>query len=287
MPVTGTKDANLIDWWQAATNIPNVELAWLGQAGFAIRAGGLRLVIDPYLSDFLAEKYRGRKFPHIRMMDAPIQPDDLTATDLLFSTHDHTDHLDPGTLPGLLRVSPDARVIVPRFSVPVASERGVSSAQMVTLNVDECFEAALEPSIRVTALPACHEDIVSDDFGNSRWLGYVIRIGDITLYHSGDTIPSDKLEERLAGFAEIDLALLPSNGRDEERSSNGVPGNMTATEALGYHQRFEFKSTLLHHFGLFDFNTVDPVELRQEIDQAGLTNHVIVPEVGKIYEVSK
>jgi len=34
-------------------------------------------LIDPYLSDFLAEKYQGAEFPHLRMMQAPIEPPDL------------------------------------------------------------------------------------------------------------------------------------------------------------------------------------------------------------------
>jgi L-ascorbate metabolism protein UlaG (beta-lactamase superfamily) len=46
-----------------------LRLYWLGQAGFLIDAAPehaprpLRLLIDPYLSDSLAEKYRGKEFP--------------------------------------------------------------------------------------------------------------------------------------------------------------------------------------------------------------------------------
>ena len=43
---------------------PQPGISWLGQAGFLIRWREFRLVIDPYLSDSLATKYRGTRFPH-------------------------------------------------------------------------------------------------------------------------------------------------------------------------------------------------------------------------------
>jgi hypothetical protein len=48
----------------AAASSMGITLYWLGQAGFVIQAGGRRLVIDPYLSDTLAEKYEGTATPH-------------------------------------------------------------------------------------------------------------------------------------------------------------------------------------------------------------------------------
>ena len=55
-----------------------VSLYWLGQAGFLIDTGSKRLLIDPYLSDSLAEKYRDRGFSHERMIAPPIAIADLT-----------------------------------------------------------------------------------------------------------------------------------------------------------------------------------------------------------------
>ena len=69
---------------------------WLGQAGFLIAGSGRRILIDPYLSDSLAEKYRGRTFTHERMMPAPIEVWELGPIDLVLITHQHTDHMDLG-----------------------------------------------------------------------------------------------------------------------------------------------------------------------------------------------
>jgi len=56
----------------ASEGDPKVLMYWLGQAGFVFQAGGRRLLIDPYLSDTLADKYRGSATPHERMASPPI-----------------------------------------------------------------------------------------------------------------------------------------------------------------------------------------------------------------------
>ena len=93
-----------------------VSLYWLGQAGFLIRAGGRTLLIDPYLSDSLAEKYRGTRFPHERMMPPPIAIGELPPVDCVLVTHQHTDHMDPQTLAPIAKAFPACRFIVPRAS---------------------------------------------------------------------------------------------------------------------------------------------------------------------------
>jgi L-ascorbate metabolism protein UlaG (beta-lactamase superfamily) len=75
-----------------------ITLYWLGQAGFVIQAGARRLIIDPYLSDTPAEKYKGTATPHKRMARPPVDPAELGRIDLVLITHHHTDYMDPGTL---------------------------------------------------------------------------------------------------------------------------------------------------------------------------------------------
>ena len=93
--------------------------------------------------------------------------------------------------------------------------------------------------------------------GRHPWLGYVIEVEGIRIYHSGDGIPYAGLAERVAALAP-DIALLPVNGRDEARSSNGVPGNFTLDEAVALVRAAGVPSLLADHYGLFDFNTVAP-----------------------------
>lgn len=240
-------------------SVSGARLYWLGQAGFVIDTPDLRIVIDPYLSDSLATKYRGRAFAHERMMPVPIEAEDLKDVDWVLSTHSHTDHLDPGTLPALARANPACRFLVPRSARAVALERGVPAERMVTCNCDDVVELhspGCHRSASVSVLPAAHEQRQFDDEGNDLFLGYVIDLHGVTVYHSGDTIPFDALHEALAG-RQIDAALLPVNGRDDNRRSNGVPGNLSLHEALELVARHDISVFIGHHFDMFDFNTID------------------------------
>jgi L-ascorbate metabolism protein UlaG (beta-lactamase superfamily)/protein-tyrosine-phosphatase len=230
-------------------------LTWLGQAGFLIAQGGLRIVIDAYLSDFLAEKYRGTRFPHTRMMPPVVAPGDLTGIDWLLCTHGHTDHMDPGTIPTLLAANPGARVLAPRAERARAIERGVAEDRLVLIDAGETVDLG---GVLATATPAAHEDLRRTEDGYL-FLGYVLTGGGVALWHSGDTIPFPGLAEWLMPFR-VDLALLPVNGRDAERAANGVPGNLTLEEAVELADAIGARAMLGHHFGLFDFNTLDPFD---------------------------
>src|SRR5258708_5230691 len=98
----------------AAASSMGLKLYLLCQAGFVIQAGARRLIIDPYLSDTLAEKYKRTATPHERMERAPIDEVGLGRIDLVLVTHYHTDHMDPGTLAPLAHLRPDLHFVVPR-----------------------------------------------------------------------------------------------------------------------------------------------------------------------------
>jgi L-ascorbate metabolism protein UlaG (beta-lactamase superfamily)/protein-tyrosine-phosphatase len=235
---------------------------WLGQAGFLIAQGGLRVVIDAYLSDSLAEKYRGKPFPHTRMVPPPVAPGDLTGIDWLLCTHGHTDHMDPGTIPALLAANPAARVLAPRAEAARAVERGVPPARLTLIDAGETVDLG---GVRCTATPAAHEEMARTEAGHL-FLGYVLQGGGVTIWHSGDTIPWPGQAEWLAPFR-VDLALLPVNGRDARRAENGVPGNLTLTEAVELADAIGARAMIAHHFGLFDFNTLDPEEARRVLSR--------------------
>jgi L-ascorbate metabolism protein UlaG (beta-lactamase superfamily)/protein-tyrosine-phosphatase len=228
---------------------------WLGQAGFLIAQGGLRLVIDAYLSDSLAEKYRGTPFPHTRMVPPPVAPGGLRGIDWLLCTHGHTDHMDPGTIPALLATNPRARVLAPRAERARALDRGVPEDRLVLIDAGETVDLG---GVRCTATPSAHEAMTRTAAG-FLYLGYVLSGGGVTLWHSGDTIPWEGQVEWLAPFR-VDLALLPVNGRDARRAANGVPGNLTMAEAIALTDAIGARAMIAHHFGLFDFNTLDPAE---------------------------
>lgn len=258
-----------------------LRLWWLGQAGFVIEGEGHRVVIDPYLSDSLAEKYRGAKFPHLRMMPAPVSPHEIAHVDLVLATHAHTDHLDPGTLPALIAANPGALLIAPRAARAVALDRsGIAAGRLVCVEAGETLDVA---GIRVSAVRAAHETLEQDADGAHRFLGLALTVAGRTVFHSGDTIPFPGQAQEVRALG-ADLALFPVNGRDAQRAANGVPGNMTMQEALALARGAGIGAMIAHHFGLFDFNTVARAEV-EEAAAASTTPHAVAARTELSYSL--
>ncbi|MBN9071654.1 MAG: MBL fold metallo-hydrolase [Rhizobiales bacterium] len=257
------------------------RLWWLGQAGFVIEGGGRRAVIDAYLSDSLAEKYRGAKFPHLRMMPAPVSPHEIAHVDLVLATHAHTDHLDPGTLPALMTANPGALLVAPRAARAVALDRsGIAAGRLVCVEAGETLDVA---GIRLSAVRAAHETLERDADGAHRFLGLALTVAGRTVFHSGDTIPFPGQAQEVRALG-ADLALFPVNGRDAQRAANGVPGNMTMQEALALARGAGIGAMIAHHFGLFDFNTVARAEV-EEAAAASTTPHAVAARTELSYSL--
>ncbi|MFI0843115.1 MBL fold metallo-hydrolase [Mesorhizobium sp. IMUNJ 23232] len=270
MAVTKTPIEDVAGDFHRPAEHDGVALWWLGQAGFLLRHNDLRLAVDPYLSDSLAEKYRGTPFPHRRIMAAPVAAGALTELDFVFCTHSHTDHMDPGTLPDMARASPRCRFVVPAAERMKAMERGVPPDRLILVAAGDVV--VLSGNFSAAVVPAAHEERWQDGEGHDFFLGYKFRAGEKAVYHSGDCVPFDDLGDWL-GVDSIDVALLPVNGRDARRKANGIPGNFHLLEAIALCRNAAIPLLLGHHFGMFDFNTIEVEAARSEIRSLGASSY--------------
>jgi L-ascorbate 6-phosphate lactonase len=245
--------AGLIEEIEGTIPAPgSLSVWWLGQSGFLIKSRTGLLAIDVYLSDHLTKKYEATSRPHVRMTRAPIRGGDLRGVDLVLASHKHSDHLDPGTLPDLMSASPRAVLALPEAIRDHALALGMPADRLLGLDAGTNLEIA---GFRVRAVPSAHEGLDTDEAGRHLYLGYVIESEGLRLYHSGDGLAYDGLAERL-GADRFDALFLPINGRDPAR---GVPGNMSAAEAVDLAACIRPRFVVPHHYDMFTFNTV-PVE---------------------------
>ncbi len=235
----------------------SLAIWWLGQSGFVIKSRLGLMVIDPYLSEHLTTKYAETSKPHIRMTEAPFRGAALSAVSLVLSSHKHSDHMDPGTLPDLMRASPQATLIVPCSHFEHARGMGIEHEQMIAM---ESGDLHAQNGFLVRAIPSAHEQLDMDDDGRHLYFGYVIEVDGLRLYHSGDTIVYDDLPAFL-GDDPYDILFLPVNGRDPAR---GVAGNMTAAEAVDLAIRIRPRFLVPHHYDMFTFNTVPIADFERE-----------------------
>jgi L-ascorbate metabolism protein UlaG (beta-lactamase superfamily) len=261
-----------------------ITIWWLGQAGFALKYHDTLILIDPYLSDFLAKKYQGREFPHVRMMPPPVLPEEIHKLDLLLCTHRHSDHLDPETVPVLSKNNPTCPVVIPRAEQAWGQQLGIPSEQMQPINAGE--RMTLAQGITVEAIPAAHEEFKINEQGEHHFLGYLLTLGNMTIYHSGDCVPYAGLENMLQRYS-IDIALLPTNGRDEYRKRRGIAGNFTLDEAIALCKHTNIPILLCHHFGMFDFNTVNAEEAERKLQQLREDKHYVLTKMSIQYMLSR
>ncbi len=257
-----------------------IRLWWLGQAGFLIRYRETLILIDPYLSDSLSEKYRGNKYPHIRMMAPPVNPEALEGIDYYLISHSHSDHMDPGLIPLIEKNNPECKYLLPRAERETGLSRGIPENKMILMDDGNRYNSPLGFSIY--GIASAHEELEHDNDGCFRFLGWILRIGGHTLYHSGDCIPYSGLDEKLESFG-IDLALLPVNGRSIVLKKDGITGNFTFDEAADLLERANISFMIPHHYGMFEFNTVSPVELEMKIRLRKLDARVYPAELGMLY----
>ena len=201
---------------------------WLGQGGFDIALGDKRIIIDPYLSDSVSQT-DGFK----RMMPLPCSPADLHS-DLIITTHDHQDHLDPDTICAVpvesnMFAGPESCVShLRRLGIPESRIRRFGAGDVIHLG-----------NARLMGVPAAHT--------SPEAIGVIIEYHGTRLYFSGDTLYDKRLED--IGSLGIDVMFICINGR---------LGNMDYREAAKLAAALPCRVVVPNHYGMFAENTVDP-----------------------------
>jgi len=247
-------DALLADIRASNQQDGGFRLWWLGQSGFLLQWQCRHVLLDPYLSDSLTRKYSGTDKPHVRMTELAIDPARLSFTDIVTSTHNHTDHLDAETLCPILAANPQAKLVIPEANRAFVADRlKIDSGVPIGLDDGTSIEIS---GIKFSGVASAHETLEHDELGRAKFLGCVLQFGRWTIYHSGDTVRYDGMSEKLRPYR-VDVALLPINGRAAERR---VPGNLWGREATQLARDIDARMVIPCHFEMFEFNTASPAE---------------------------
>jgi L-ascorbate metabolism protein UlaG (beta-lactamase superfamily) len=236
-----------------------VELWWLGQAGFRLRdlETGVTVFCDPFLSA-----------RDDRSWQAPVDAAALAQADLILVSHEHIDHLDrPALEQAAQQDGARFTLVLPRPLVAdITRALPIEMARVVGAQPDQPID---HRAIRVHPIPARHGVNMSDAYtfgeelsnGLVRYLGYVIDLGGVRIYHSGDCIPYPGQAARLQALRP-QLALLPINGRDFFRETEAnIVGNMDYREAARLASDIGVQLLIPMHWELFAQNRGLPGDL--------------------------
>jgi L-ascorbate 6-phosphate lactonase len=159
----------------------SVALGWLGQAGFVLKSpAGVRIALDPYLSNSCEEVGRAAGLNMRRLVPSPLAPGDLLDFDALVFTHSHQDHVDPETVAPYLAGGGRGPVIAPHEASDRLRSLGVP-AEVIRVTWPNNIQEIGDLSIRATfAIPFAGDDLTH--------VGYVVAVRDgPTVYFTGDT----------------------------------------------------------------------------------------------------
>lgn len=149
------------------------SIQWITNACVKFRHNGKTIYIDPWKLT---------------------KPD---SADLILITHAHFDHFSVDDIK--LIASNKTTLICTPDVAPQAQELGVAKVVAIAP-----FEQTVWNDIKISTVPMYN--VVKDNFHNrnSGWVGYIINVGGITLYHTGDT-------ERIPEMKDVrcDVMLLP------------------------------------------------------------------------------
>ncbi len=182
-------------------------------------------------------------------------------------SHEHGDHLDrPSLRAAAARPGSGFRLIVPRPLVHHIDDLGLSPERVIGAQPDQPVEGN---GVRVYPVRARHGINVADAYtfgeelsdGLVRYLGYVVDIGRVRVYHAGDCSPYPGQIETLRALRP-DVALLPINGRDFFRESeHNIVGNMDFREAARLAHEIGVQVLVPMHWELFGGNRGFPGDL--------------------------
>jgi L-ascorbate metabolism protein UlaG (beta-lactamase superfamily) len=223
----------------------HLNIWWLGQSGFLLQYEGTHLLCDPYLSDAPGTRSGDSRQSLVRMTEVAVEPAERDFVRLVTASDLQPDHLDFQTLGPLAEVNPTMELFVPEAIREEVTRRLGLEPDLVN-GLDDNVSENLD-EVTVLGIAAAGEQD-RDEQGRCRRLGYVLQLGPWMIYHSGDVVLFDGLEERLQAFA-IDVALLPVSGR---RPETGLADTLSPYEAAQLARAIDARLVIPCHYEMFD-----------------------------------
>ncbi len=227
----------------------------LGQTGYLFDLNGLRVVVDPYLTDSVADQFGEA----LRRQSRPtLEAEELTEVSWVLVTHAHLDHADPASLAAVAKASSAAVFVIPYECESILLDTGITASRIRIVTAGDVIE--LGGGATLTVIPAAHTERERDELGRDRYLGFYLKTAEVAIYHAGDTIPHEDLFRSLEGLV-VDFAFLPVNERNFFRHKAGIVGNMTPREAFAFAEEIKARVLVPTHWDLFAPNSTFPWEV--------------------------
>lgn len=186
----------------------DLAVTWLGHASTLVEIEGRRFLLDPVfgerVSPFLVVGPR-------RLHPIPCEIADLPPLDGVLISHDHYDHLDEPSIASLERSH------APHYVVPIGVDLhlqawGVPAERVTALDWRE--ETKLD-GIRLTCTEARHFSGRGLVRNQSLWAGWALRGMRRSVWFTGDSGPTSRIERIGRDLGPFDLTMIPIGAYSE------------------------------------------------------------------------
>jgi L-ascorbate 6-phosphate lactonase len=251
-----------------------IAVWYLGCNGFVLKASdGTTLFVDPYVG--LGDPPRT-----IRMIPVPFDPEDVTEADAVFATHEHTDHVHgPSQAPILERTgatfyAPDDSLVVAREEESWADDHDIDDHQFHEVREGSTVEVG---GFTVHVEPAYDPDATHP-------VSYVFEHDGRTVFHGGDTKPSDEFAD-IGERYDVDLGILafgtvgniPDKETREPRRTRWYNDENQIVEAAS---DLQFDRLLPSHWDMWKGLTGDPKVLHHHAKSFASPERLDIVEIG-------
>ena len=265
------------DWLPGAVadaDPDTVAIWYLGCNGFVLKASdGTTLFVDPYVG--LGDPPRT-----VRMIPVPFDPADVTEADAVFATHEHTDHVHgPSQAPileqtGATFYAPDDSLVVAREAESWADDHDIDEHQFHEVGEGNTVEVG---GFTVHVEPAHDPDATHP-------VSYVFEHDGHTVFHGGDTKPSDEFAA-LGERYDIDLGILafgtvgniPDKETREPKRTRWYNDENQVVEAAN---DLQFDRFLPSHWDMWKGLTSDPKVLHHHAKSFDYPERLEIVEIG-------
>jgi len=251
----------------------DLRFTWLGHSSVILEIEGIRLLIDPILSERSSMvQWAGPK----RFQPAPLSLENLPEADAILISHDHFDHLDKA----VIRALADRELV---FLVPIGvgrrlSDWGVDGEKIIEMNWWNEFNLA---DLKIVATPARHfsgRGLLDRDM--TLWTSWSIIGNNQRIFFSGDTGLTPEIAEIGQQYGPFDLTFIEIGAYDDAWSSiHAGPVN-----AIKIHQQLKGDQLVPIHWATFDLALHSWYAPAEELikEAAANSTNLITPMIGEI-----
>lgn len=214
-----------------------MKVTYLGQAGLLLESHGIKIMVDPYLSDSvgLIDASKKRRIP-VNDEFFHITPD------VMVFTHSHLDHYDPETVSHFIPPKSHLTVLAPQSVWEKVRQMGGNVNYVLFNRHTEWTHSG----IRFTAVKAEHSDPSP--------IGVVIDDGCRKYYITGDTLYNSEIFADIP--EQIHALFIPVNG---------AGNNMNMVDAARFAGQIRPQKVVPIHTGLMDDLDADAFECENKV----------------------